>query len=170
LLQSGDVLPQQCVTLSYGRGLDHLTDIEILPFLDELGQHGAEGLWTVLDIISMYLFGGKAPSEIIAGKLKQVILMPSLFEKVSRHVIDGSHLEQAVSLLEKSGHIDGTFASLLVRQLLNICRERDGRHQSVFHELDEPIRSIFKMMIEKHPSELWTELSHSIVSGFILTS
>jgi hypothetical protein len=65
LLKSGDVQPSQCSVLSYGRGLDHLQDIEIMPLLDELERHGAEGLWTILDIISMYVHGGKTPSKLI---------------------------------------------------------------------------------------------------------
>jgi hypothetical protein len=54
LLQSGDVEPWQCAMLSYGRGLDHLSPEQIMPLLDELGEHGARGHWVVLDIISMY--------------------------------------------------------------------------------------------------------------------
>ena len=52
LLKSKDVQPWQCASLSYGR---HLSPGAFLPLLEELKAHGYDGLWTVLDIISMYL-------------------------------------------------------------------------------------------------------------------
>ena len=61
LLQAKDIQPWQCAPLSYGRGLDHLSSKEIMPLLDELTRHGAQGLWTALDIIFMYLHPAKLP-------------------------------------------------------------------------------------------------------------
>ena len=53
LLQSGDVKPWQCATLSYGKRMEHLEAGDILPLLGELSQNGAEGLLAVIDIITM---------------------------------------------------------------------------------------------------------------------
>jgi hypothetical protein len=91
-----------------------------------------------------------------------VILTPALFEKISRHTMDGYHLEQTVSLLEKHGEIDKRFASLLVKQLLSVCTRKNS---DVFHELDGPIKSVFKAMIQTHPAELWVELSQVLVTN-----
>ncbi len=82
LLQSGDVEPWQCATLSYGRGLDHLSPGQIMPLLDELGRHGARGHWTVMDIISMYLYGGKQLPEPFADKLKSTFLARDLLNDI----------------------------------------------------------------------------------------
>ena len=53
LLQSHDVEPRQCAFLSYGRRLERLSPDHIAPLLGELARHGAEGLWTILEIAAM---------------------------------------------------------------------------------------------------------------------
>lgn len=72
LLESGDVEPWRCASLSYGRGMDHLSSAEIMPFLDALRKKGAAGLWAALDVVLMYLFGGKRPSPALIRTIKSV--------------------------------------------------------------------------------------------------
>ena len=53
-LKGGSITARDCVHFSYGRGLDHLSSRDILPFIDELASNqGAEGAWTALKIIYM---------------------------------------------------------------------------------------------------------------------
>ena len=59
LLQSRDVKPWQCATLSYGKRMAHLEAKDILPLLIELSQNGAKGLLATIDIITMILHGGR---------------------------------------------------------------------------------------------------------------
>ena len=70
LLRTKDVEPWQAATLSYGRGLDHLGTAEIMPLLDELGRLGSRGHWAVLDVITMYLHGGRQLDPLFSEKLR----------------------------------------------------------------------------------------------------
>jgi hypothetical protein len=104
-LQSGNVEPWQCATLSYGRGLDHLLPEQIMPLLDKLGRYGAKGPWLVLEIISMYLLGGKQWAKLI-DKLKSTLLARDLLDDVSRQTINGRQLEQTIKLLLHHGELE----------------------------------------------------------------
>src|SRR6202011_3124739 len=119
LLQSGDVEPWQCATLSYGRGLDHLTPQQIMPLLDALGRHAATGHWVVMHIISMYLYGGKQLAKPIADKLKSTILASDLLDNVSSQTREGYDLEQMTKLLLHYGELDRKFVIALLKQLLS---------------------------------------------------
>ena len=99
LLQRGDVEPRQCAPLSYGRGVDHLKPSEFMPLLDELSKHGSSGLWAALEIISMYLHGGREADATLVRKVKEILLAPELLKAVNRQTVDGYILEQMVSRL-----------------------------------------------------------------------
>jgi hypothetical protein len=46
LVRAGDVAPWQCVPLSYGRGIDHLSFQDVAPLLDELLENGLFSKWS----------------------------------------------------------------------------------------------------------------------------
>jgi hypothetical protein len=167
LLQSGDVEPWQCATLSYGRGLDHLTPQQIMPLLDELGGRGARGHWAVIEIISMYLYSEKQVDEDIADRLKSTLLAHDLFDNVSQQTSDGYNLEQMTKLLLRYGVLDRKFVVALVKQLLNICRPQKSE---VFYALDGPVRSIITSLLASYPNEVWHELSKILTSRDPLVS
>jgi hypothetical protein len=156
LLRSGDIEPWQCATLSYGRGLDHLSPEQIMPLLDELARHGAVGHWAVMDIVLMFLLGGNPLSTVIAEKLKSTLIARDLFDGVSRQT-DGYHLVEMIKLLIKHREIDKKYATAPVKQLLSICRQKKGE---VFRALDGPVRSVITLLVASYPSEVWREASN----------
>ena len=154
LLQSGDVKPLQCATLSYGRSLDHLSPEQIMPLLDELGRHGAKGHWAVMDIVSMYLHGGKPLSKPLAAKLKSTLLAHDLFDEVSGQMMDCYHLEQMAKVLLQQDEMDREFSIALVKQVLSICRPLKS---DMFYALEGPVRSVITSLLASHPHEVWRE-------------
>ena len=162
LVQSGDVEPWQCATLSYGRGLDHLSPEQIMPLLDELGRHGATGHWVVLDIISMYLHGGKQLAELFTDKLKSTLLARDLLDGASRQTISSNQLEGIIKLLLHQGELDHKFVTALVKQLLSICRPQK---RDAFHGLAGPVASVIAFLLSSYPSEVWHEVSKVITSA-----
>src|SRR5262245_31328982 len=102
LLETGDVQPWQCASLSYGRGMDHLSAEEIVPLLDVLMAHGAEGLWTALDIVTMVLYGDKRSPQPFFATIRSILVAPTLFDKVVRGTSDGFHLQEMIALLVKN--------------------------------------------------------------------
>jgi hypothetical protein len=137
-----------------------ILQVGIMPLLDELGRHGAKGHWAVMDIVSMYLHGGKPPSEVIAEKLKSTLLARDLFDDVSRQT-DGYHLEKMIKLLLMHGGMDRKFATALVKQLLTICRSQKSE---LFHALDGSVRSVIASLLASHPHEVWQEVSKVLIS------
>lgn len=160
LLRSKDVQPWQCANLSYGRGLDHLASADFLPLLEELENHGADGLWTILDVVGMYLYGGKQPDKALVTLLKRVLINRVLLERV-RNNVDGYHLEQMVVLLAKLRDIPVTYAKQLTQRLMSICERRADR---VFYELDSSVRKALDALMGIHPDQVWAVISSNIIS------
>lgn len=162
LLQSNDVPVWQCATLSYGRGLDHLDASELMPLLEELEKHGGEGLWTIIDIVGMYLHGGKTqPTKPLLTLIKRTLLAPELLKK-TRNNMDGYHLEQMVTRLIKQGQVSASYAKRLTRQVMNICRRDADR---LFYELDDPVRKILGALVAIYPVEVWSEVARKVTSN-----
>jgi hypothetical protein len=155
LLESGDVEPWRCASLSYGRGLDHLSSAEIMPFLDALRKKGAAGLWAALDIVFMYLFGGKRPSPALIRTIKSVLLAPDLFGKVNQGPMDGHRFHESVELLAKHGAVDAKFARDMTAQIVRLSRVPNS---DVFFALDEPARQALQHLLKSHPTEAWEAL------------
>lgn len=160
LLQAHDVQPAQCAVLSYGRGMEHLAIEDIAPLLEELTKHGAEGLWTILDISSMLLHGGKEPPLPLIAILRNVLVAPALFDQLVRGTMDGHHLELIIKVLARRSLIDRNFARALVKQLLSICARNRA---DVFHELDGPVRTALKCLMERNPKEIWAGVAPLLV-------
>jgi hypothetical protein len=154
LLKSGDVEPRQCVFLSYGRGMDHLPIEHIIPLLEELALHGADGLWAVLEIISMILHGDKELPKPLFAVLRTVLVDPALFESV-RSTRDGYQLETTVKLLSRSKRIDRSFGRALVKQLLSICT---ASRRDIFYELVDPVSASLRALMDSHPEDVWEGL------------
>lgn len=161
LLQSHDAEPSQCATLSYGRGMDHLAVEDLAPLLEELALRGVDGLWTVLEIISMILLGGKELSSPLVAILRNVLLNPALFEKVSR-TVNGHPLELVINRLARSKLIDRKFTRSLVKQLLTICAQNRG---DVFRALNATVRSALKAIMEQYPHEAWACVAQLLVEN-----
>jgi len=160
LLRSGDVDPLQCISLSYGRGLDHLSTNEIAPLLNELLMHGASGLWAALEILLMYLYPAKEPDEVLTKILRSIISAPKLFELINRRTSDGHHLEEAVALLIKHGKLDTVFVRKLVKRMLKLAEIKES---TIFRELDGPVRMSLTRLIEGFPTEVWAEVAPFLI-------
>jgi hypothetical protein len=160
LLHSHDVEPRQCAVLSFGRGLDHLPPDAVLPLLEELTRHGAAGLWTVLEIITMIAYGTKELPASVVPLLRNVLVSPELFDGLVHPTMDGHHLEVIVEALSKRGLIDKNFAAALARQLLSIC-ERGS--DSLFRALHSSVRKALKVIIEGRPREVWSSVARLLL-------
>ncbi len=166
LLKGGDIKLRECAALSNGRGLDHFSPAEIIPFLDELSSHGTVGLWSALDVLSMYLYGREIGSKQLFSRIKGILLSPALMHSFNSHVMDAHHLEVVTEKLQKQGQLDGKFAGRFARQVLNICR---SENTEVYYEFDDVVRKILRLLLITHPREVWREVTDIITSKSALT-
>jgi hypothetical protein len=157
LLQSGDINPRQCENL----GLSRVGVSQLMAILRELECHGNDGLWSILDIVGMYLHGGEntATKELII-LVKRVLITPALIDAV-RHNMDGYHMEQMVERLAKLDLINEAYAKKLAKQVLRICRQGNDR---VFYDLDDPVRKILGQLVALHPKATWAEIAKKLSS------
>ncbi|MCK5295318.1 MAG: hypothetical protein KAJ75_00380, partial [Alphaproteobacteria bacterium] len=160
LLQSKDVSIWQCATLSYGRRMDHLKIEDITPILEELMLNETEGLWVALEIISILIHGGKKLENPLVEIIKNILINPSLFDKTASNP-NGYHLQEMVALLAKHNLIDKNFALNLIQQLLSVC-EKDF---SFFYSLKQYVRSVFKLLIQLYPKEVWSNISKRLIEN-----
>ena len=89
-LKKGNLEAYDCVILSYGQRLNSLSVNELLPLIEELSSnHGADGVWSALEIISMYQHGQVAASKRLENRLAKLLTSPTLLHKTKRGNQDG---------------------------------------------------------------------------------
>jgi len=166
MLESGDISPFQCAALSYGQAMDHLTADEITPFLVALQQHGTSGLWAVLEIVSMYLYGGKQPLPSLVAVVKDVLIAPALFDDPDERPRDGHRLGDAINLLVSNGFVDANLARALVKQLLSLSKRR--QHGPAYSSVEGPVRMSLELLAKSHSREMWKEAARLMQEGDLL--
>ncbi|MCB9942463.1 MAG: hypothetical protein H6851_02395 [Geminicoccaceae bacterium] len=93
-----------------------------LPLLRELESSGSDGIWTVLDVIDIYLSSDRKPSAKLIDLVRRALLQPQLIADGPRSNMDSHRLESLVERLGALDCIDKDFASNLANQCLGICR------------------------------------------------
>lgn len=157
LIQSGDIQPWECQNL----GLSRTTEKLLLPLLRELENHGPDGLWTILDIVDMYLYEDtRTATRGLIAEVKRVLVTPELIDAV-RNNMDGYHLENHVKRLIGLGAISAPYAHKLTKQLLRICRQSADR---VFYQLDDPVRKVLNLLMPLHPQPVLVEIAKKLTS------
>ena len=156
-LRTGMLSAADCAFLSYGRGLDDLPAKDILPLIDELtSNHAAEGIWTALEIISMYQHGRTELDRDIAARIMKQITSPELLGEVRRATRDGYLFEQLTLLIQKHFGIDDQFAAALSGQIIRLCQVDQTE---VFFALDAPARKLIRLLVQERPKQLWETFS-----------
>ncbi len=156
-LRGGTLSAEECQSLSYGRGLDHLTVVEIEDFLLELAEnHGANGKWSALEIISMYQFGRDALDQGLESITKDLLTRPTLLDAINRRNRDGHLFQSLIEMISKAGKLDQLFASRIAGQIVRLCQLDD---YEVFHALDDAMRGALAIALRDQPTEIWLSLS-----------
>lgn len=156
-VKQGNIPVTSCVYLSYGQGLQNLSVKEILPFIDELAfNYGAEGVWTSLEIISMYQHNRENLDQELAKRIKQIITSQEILEKTKATRRDGNLFEQLLLLVKKHYGIGDEFAIGLSNQVIRLCQVEDYQ---IFAALDDYCRNIIRLLVKEKPSLIWEALS-----------
>lgn len=157
LLRNKDVTANDCYVIS--NRFDHLDPNELMPVLNELERHGADGLWMSSDIITLYLHPAKLPADPLIKAMKRILLTPKLFTSKNPGMMDGYHLGEMVAALERANALDMTFAQSMMKQLLRLCEVDDYR---IFMKLDEAASEILIRLIALYPVVVWTTVSKQL--------
>ncbi|MBD2498921.1 hypothetical protein [Nostoc sp. FACHB-280] len=146
-----------CRFFSYGQGLNRLNPEDIIPLIDELtNNHGAEGLWSSLEIISMYQANRDKLNIEIAKRIKEVIDSQELITHTIAMTQDGFLLEQIILLIQQHYGIEDDFAISIINQIINICKTCDYR---IVDSLDNNLRTIICLLVKEKPLILWQKIS-----------
>jgi len=155
-VREGSIPITACVNFSYGKGLDNLQPRDVLALVNELSNHGPDGLWASLEIISMYQHDRATLDKQISARTCQIVTSPELFEKTNTPTRDGYLFEQIVVLIQKHYGIDDNFALELSNQIVRLCQVKDYQ---IFSALDGYCQNIIGLLVEEKPSILWKILS-----------
>lgn len=156
-LRDGTLAPRDCSYLSYGRGLDDLAPVAFIPLLNDLThEHGADGAWTALEIISMYQHGRASFDDSLKEMTKDILVSPTLIEKVGRDSRNGYLFETMIALLERHAGVDDAFLTGIGDQIAKLCRSSDS---SAIFVLDGPIRKALKSLLSRNSTVLWLSIS-----------
>lgn len=162
-LKQGNIKARECVYFSYGRGLDSLDAVDIIPLIDELSSnHGTDGVWSSLEIISMYQYGREELNRQLATKIEQLITSKELFHEIRTATIDSFLFAQLILLVQKHYGIGDRFAVELSNQIVRLCQ---SDYSQTFSAFDRDCRNIIKLLVEEKPSLLW-----DVVSRFFETA
>lgn len=156
-VRKGRISVTACVYFSYGRGLDNLKAENILSLVDELSNNrGSDGVWTSLEVISMYQHNRENLDEKLAHRIRQLVTSKELFEKTKAATRDGYLLEQIILLIHKYYGIDDEFALELSNQVVRLCQVKDYK---IFSALDSYSRNIVRLLVQDKLGSLWRTLS-----------
>lgn len=155
-LSDKKVPPEQCAFLSYGRGLDSLSVSAILPLLEELARHEADGLWSAFEIAMMYHYGegvfDPALADWVLTSMGHVDLINDRQQPRNAHVFE--------SLLAKASKVtglDATKAESLAAQLVRLAQTKS---YDTFAKLDGAFRQLARLLAKNHPSIIWNTISY----------
>lgn len=152
-----------CRYFSYGQGLNKLNPEDILPLIDELAtNHGSEGLWSSLEIISMYQASKEKLNIKLAKQIKQIITSQELFGNTIASIQDGYLLEQLILLIRQHYGIEDEFAIGISNQIINICTLGNPEN---FNSIDNYLRTIIQLLVKEQPLILWKNISHFFESA-----
>lgn len=156
-VQGGSISATECVYFSYGQALNKLNSEDILTLIDELGfNHGCEGIWASLDIISMYQGNREELDSKLAKRIKQLITSQGIFDNTRAAARDGYLLEHLVLLIQQHYGIEDEFAIGLSNQFIRLCQVEDYQF---FSALDSYCRNIISLLVKEKPILLWETLS-----------
>lgn len=156
-LSDGLISVRDFVHLSYGRGLDAISPTDLAPVLSQLCAIGAEGMWTALEVVSMYLHGGgKGLDPIIEGFIKRITAAPELLGQMRNSARDGYLLEENFERIVKLGRLDELYAAAMADQVIRISQLDD---YVLRDNIEQYARKIVATMVVHSPSAIWLPLA-----------
>jgi len=155
-VREGSISASACVYFSYGQGLDHLQAKNVLDLLNELSTHGSDGLWTSLEIISMYQHDRATLDDQLADQIRQIVTSRELFEMQGTPTRAGYLFENAILLIQKHCGIGDEFALEIGNQVVRLCQ---AKNYQIFSVLDSNCRNVIRLLVKEKPMILWATLA-----------
>jgi hypothetical protein len=162
LLKCGLITTRQCVWLSYGRGLQHLSDADLEPLFSYLERNGASGLWALLEMILMTIPDKTEPSCLNVSRMQSILLAPELFEYQSSDDMSDHYFEESIKLMLKYEKADQNFISALAKQLYSICNE-DKVH--IFNDWYRLTKKLLNILMQDYPELIWCQTVNLITNS-----
>lgn len=154
-VRSGRITPAHAVLLSYGQGLNGLTETEVAALLEELAKQGRDGVWAALEVSMMYKYGEQFGS-VHAQSIMTLIMHPSLLESSNGRERNAHVLESSIQRVRRMIGADSHFADGLCAQLSRFVKSEDG---SLLRSLMKAMRMVVTFLREDSPDKLWAEIA-----------
>jgi hypothetical protein len=156
-VRAGALAPRHCVYLSYGQAMAHLPTDDVLLLLDELAvNHGTEGEWAVLEIVSMLQHGKSDWDRALLTLTTRLLTSPRLFTDDVTVKREGYAAETLIRTLPPATLQDDHFAALLSAQIVNACSLAGTSNTLVARN---PLRIAAETLVTYKPLVLWQTIS-----------
>ncbi len=141
-----------------GQALSQLSSENIFTLIDELASnHGSEGMWASLEIVSMYQDNREKFDSKLAKWIEHIITSKELFDNTIAVRKDVHLLEQLIVLVKKYYGMDDEFAIGLSNQVIRLCQVEDYQ---IFSAIESCCRNIIGLLVKEKPILLWENLLH----------
>ncbi|MDF2997573.1 MAG: hypothetical protein K0R27_3210 [Xanthobacteraceae bacterium] len=151
----GRITPSHAVLLSYGQGLNGLSETQVAMLLEVLAKQGRDGVWAALEVSMMYKYGEQF-GAVHAQSIVTLLVHPSLLESGTGRERNAHVLESSIQSVRRMIGVDGDFADGLCVQLRRFVKSEDG---DLLRSLMEAMRMIVTFLREDAPDQLWSEIA-----------
>lgn len=154
---AGHVKPRHCVSISYGRGLEKVSNAALGRFIAALVERDLDGgPWAALEILSMVTLGQKAIDHEIADFAKLAILAASIADDAESNAPNAEYTyDRMLRLLDTAGVLDDDFARRFTQQVVQASRTTSLRRGGP----SDALRSALPIVVMHAPSQVWTVLA-----------
>ncbi len=158
LTRKGAVNSNEIAQLSYGRGLDHLEEAQIVGFCENLSAIDDTFAWVALDVIAMYLHGrDQYDQQLINDFLKSLLVSVSFARDSKSRQHDGYHWQRCAEKLLAEG--DQNFSA----RLLNFMLDQVAQHEVDYSDLWDVLHPTFITALGMATKETQSEILQRLI-------
>jgi hypothetical protein len=153
-VRSGSIEPAHSVLLSYGRGLDELSEADVIRLVEALAERGSDGIWAGLEVALMYHHG----STVSADQARTVAILladPAIVDRSHDRQRDDHIYMSLLNAVRSVIGIDAELAEGLAAQVIRLAKTDD---HSLFTHLDGAMRSVIVILRDDSPEILWAQI------------
>lgn len=145
-------------SLSYGNVLGHLPPEEVTHFCDGVLEHGSDGAWAALDILSMYCHADEGKWSACSAGFRKILLSAPLSTAEVRGGLDDYYWAEAAKKLLELDPEDCELARCLVEAILSASRT------SCLHpHRSDYVREVLEVALAKHMEAVWPTIGDRLL-------
>jgi len=152
----------QFQNFQYGRGLDILSNKEVLMLCDKISQYGNSGKWTALSLLYMFCYNSEDKWKLNKDFFKKLICSRNMIiDNDGTGRIESYHWsDSAIKILTKEQ--DNEFAITIAKQIIEFCSQ-----MQLNYSFDADISNTILHLFEKYFEVTWEYFGQGIIGDYM---